>query len=130
MEDSQDWQEPNYEQRLAVHKILDTTPLDNAALAKAWKSYLSRMLKSCGWNKSAINQIFEWGNTGHNWKALWFDDEFQEEKVKTFQSDLMYFSDRMSLDRLFRLHHHYNSIQCSWQLDLHFDPTNRSLLNN
>lgn len=125
MKDSQDWQEPNYELRLAVHKILDTTPLDQPALAKAWKSYLSRMLYSSGWNKSAIDQIFEWGFTGHNWKALWFEDETSEEKIKTFSSDLVYFSDRMSLDRLFRLHHHYNSVQYRWQLETDYVSTNQ-----
>ena len=120
-----DWVEPHYEQRLALHKVLDEMPIDHEKLERAWKSYFCRMLYSSGWNKAAIHQLFAWGFGGHNWKAIWHEDGVsQREKTKSFSSDLSYFSDRMSLDRLFRLHHHYNGIQSKWQLESDSYPTN------
>jgi len=118
------WQEPHYEQRLALHKVLGQTPIDHKALEKAWKSYFSRMLYSSGWNKAAIQQLFAWGFGGHNWKALWHDNVTVDVPAESFRSDLAYFSDRMSLDRLFRLHHHYNAIQQRWQQASDDYPTN------
>ena len=114
----EDWIEKNYEQRLALHRVLGAPTIDHEHLERVWKSYFTRTLYDCGWNKAAIDHIFFWGYGGHNWKVLWFvDDVSKEELVKTFTSDLSYFSDRMSFDRLFRLHHTYNDIQHTWQLE-------------
>lgn len=64
-----------------------------------WLTFVKDYLEMKGWNKQAINDFVEWGEYGFNNKDL--HKEYTKEE---FYSEVMYCSDRMSLDRLFRCH--------------------------
>lgn len=118
-QDHKPWVEPCWEQRRKVQAILTAEgPVNHQALEAAWRSYFFQRLYGMGWNKIAIQDLFTWGASGHNWKALWHGDtegkvtpEDREAYRGHMSSDFGYFSDRMSMDRLFRLHWWFNGIQ-------------------
>lgn len=70
-----------------------------------WKSYCALYLKSFGWNPRAIESFVDWGDGGFNNKLLHFSNSY-----KDFYSEVLYASDRMSMDRLFRCHSKWRNI--------------------
>ncbi len=97
-----------------LHDVLSAEVYDYQALKKAWRAYFCGYLYYLGWNKTAVNHLFEWGNTGHNWKLLHWEPLTSEQRLEAMRSlleEVCYTSDRLSLDRLLRAHHQYNRIQ-------------------
>jgi hypothetical protein len=77
-----------------------------------WEELFKLQLKEWGFNDIASNELFEWGNRGHNWDRLHSTEEEDKlsisECLLQFSGEIYYCSDRMSLDRLFRCHWLYN----------------------
>lgn len=90
---------------------------DHDRLKELWHAYFSACLSDMCWNESAIEDMFDWGKNGHNWSELHWNhcpslEHEYEGDMRSLQGDVFYTSDCMSLDRLFRMHHAYNRIQC------------------
>jgi len=82
---------------------------------KYWKPLYLIQLQQWGFGLSGASVMFNWGESGHNWKKL-HPDEAEEKAspelvLNWFYSEVEYCSDRMSLDRLFRCHWLYNLYQ-------------------
>ena len=82
---------------------------DYKVVSQLWKEVFTSFLSYLRFNEYAIDSLFEWGDFGHNWKDLHKENTeyagLSELQLFThFKGDLDYCSDRMSLDRLFRLH--------------------------
>ena len=79
-----------------------------------WKGYFYIACNLLGIKgKSSVNALFEWGENGHNWEALWlsesdYKDSTISEIYYDFTDEAIYIADRLSLDRLFRTHWLYN----------------------
>ena len=72
-----------------------------------WVVYLARYLKQKGWDEIAIGDFVEWGEyVGFNNEILHMTTDLPE-----FWSEVNYCSDRMSLDRLFRCHVMYRTLE-------------------
>ena len=71
-----------------------------------WIGYAKRYMKRYGWNEKAISDFIDWGENGFNNDLLHF-----KTTIKEFYSEIMYCSDRMSLDRLFRCHCAYRTLK-------------------
>lgn len=82
---------------------------------KYWKPLFVLTLLDFGFNVNSAKKLFNWGEWGHNWKILHWSKEDEElsfeKKLSKFYGEISYCSDRMSFDRLFRIHHIYNLIQ-------------------
>jgi hypothetical protein len=95
-----------------VRKIKDCKY--KSELTLLWKEFFTIYLKSQGFNKKAINKLFEWGDGGHNWVELHQENSEYYGKFgrvrlsQSFKGEVNYIYDRMSLDRLFRAHWIYN----------------------
>lgn len=81
-------------------------------IIKNWKNCFSFFLENWGFNESAIEALFEWGESGHNWDKLHYSDEEWNVSLQgaydAFYWEYQYCCDRMSMDRLFRTHHKFN----------------------
>lgn len=102
--------------REALAAFLLAGAYDYQQLRGLWCGYFADYLYYTGWNKAAVRQVLEWGELGHNWKLLhWTEVEDTPEAyasaMEDMRSEVIYTSDRMSLDRAFRIHHMYNRIQ-------------------
>ncbi len=93
------------------------TEIDYHKFRKLWYNYFSTILKNQKFNQVSIDQLFGWGNFGHNWKTLhdendkdWQHDKTKKQLFDSFYAEVYYISDRMSLDRLFRTHWLFNKI--------------------
>jgi hypothetical protein len=81
---------------------------------RRWKELFCRQLKVWGWNGKAQEDLFGFGQYGHNWEKL--HPTKKEEKKSAadwlidFSSELHYCSDRMGLDRLLRCHWRFNQV--------------------
>lgn len=79
-----------------------------------WYKFFSVALKKYGFNKRAIDELFKWGNSGHNWKELWQENSIDYKNygeillLRAFIYEIEYIYDRVSLDRLFRTHWIFN----------------------
>lgn len=77
-----------------------------------WEELYKKQLFQWQFNKKAANDLFEWGENGHNWSKLHTTEEEDEKTyidwLHDFLYELEYCCDRMSLDRLFRCHWLYN----------------------
>ena len=80
-----------------------------------WKEYHSKALSRLGFNKQSREQLFSWGENGHNWKKLHIGnssyagkDNIRKLLREDFLEDVLYIFDRISLDRLFRCHWLFN----------------------
>jgi hypothetical protein len=71
-----------------------------------WRNFLYEYLKLGEWNEKAIEDFWMWGVCGFNDKRL--HDEYTTEE---FYSEVLYCSDRMNIDRLFRCHSRYRNLK-------------------
>jgi hypothetical protein len=70
-----------------------------------WNEYMKFILHEWGFNQTAIQHLIKWGDGGHNWRLLhWDDKKPYQEYLEEFVYEIAYCSDRMTLDRLFRCH--------------------------
>lgn len=95
-----------------IHKITDSSK-NYKKVKDNWKIIFECVLKEMKFSDYSIKLLFENGKCGHNWRVLHKENtkyaEIGEKDIfKNFQFDLEYSSDRMSFDRLFRLHWLFN----------------------
>lgn len=86
-----------------------------------WEQLYKKQLIQWEFNKKATNDLFEWGENGHNWSKLHTTDEEDKKScinwLDDFSYELDYCCDRMSLDRLFRCHWLYNQAIYKYKQD-------------
>ena len=114
---------------------INTENYDFEKLSKLWYAFFSKYLKFLGFNKKAIDNLFEWGQDGHNWKLLHWDTDENiipiKQLVESFSGELDYITDRMSIDRLFRTHWEFNRLTEDYHRKLRYSGygVNEELLN-
>ncbi len=96
--------------------IREYPDITNDELTRRWKSVFFLIAKCMGFNKLGRRYLFDHLVEG-NWKHLHRTKEenmwSRAKWLDNFASDLWYCSDRMSLDRLTRLHWQYR--QCLYE---------------
>lgn len=72
-----------------------------------WEDTFRKIMRSAfGFNRKASKEMFEWCETSHNWEKLWYDEDTDyKEDFTNFKNDLWYISDRISMDRILRVHY-------------------------
>lgn len=106
-----------------IRKIIESniTIKSIIIIKNKWEQLYKKQLFQWEFNGKATNDLFEWGENGHNWSKLHTTDK-EDEKfcinwLDDFLYELEYCSDRMSLDRLFRCHWLYNQAIYSYKRD-------------
>ncbi len=100
-------------ENLALSVLDGKLNLETAALR--WHDLAVEQLGAFGFPEEQAKLLLKWGEEGHNWVALYFDDTVSKERyLKRFASDVRYCSDRMSLDRILR---------CNWLLHAAMNAT-------
>ena len=84
-------------------------------LTPLWKEFFILAMEEEGIKGESVERLFKWGEHGYNWKALWrenteFKDHTTEKLLESFQSETLYIYDRLSLDRIFRVHWLYQKV--------------------
>jgi len=90
---------------LLIDDLIDWAAKENPTEVDQWLKFCGKILISWGWDKSAIRDYLEWGKYGFNNEMLHFETQISE-----FYSEVLYCSDRMSMDRLFRCHSFYRNL--------------------
>ena len=82
-----------------------------------WEDTFKKIMRSAfGFNKKASDEMFHWCGNGHNWEKLWYDENTSyKEDFEHFKSDLWYISDRISMDRILRVHYMLGSALCKFK---------------
>ena len=78
-----------------------------------WELFFVTYLKSEGFCQKSISKLFSWGELGYNWIDLHlpnteYNGGTKHELLADFKGEVIYISDKCSLDRLFRTHWLYN----------------------
>lgn len=78
-----------------------------------WENYFETTLTEMGFNSKSISHLLNWGQAGHNWNILHrentqYKNHTKYQLISLFNMDVVYMSDRISLDRLFRAHWAYH----------------------
>jgi hypothetical protein len=90
-------------------KIKNTMDMEEICIE--WKKTFRKIMKKAyGFNRKSSNAMFEWVGYNHNWEKLWYDDSVSwESDRESFYYDLGYISDRLSMDRILRVHYMFGS---------------------
>ena len=89
-----------------IDEVIDWATAEDPNRVNEWLGFAKRYMKRWEWNDEAIKDFLEWGKYGFNNKLLHF-----ETGLIAFYSEILYCSDRMSLDRLFRCHVAYRTLK-------------------
>jgi hypothetical protein len=89
---------------------------DEDAILRLWKAFLIHALTNIyKFNTRAAEEMFKWGAGGYNWKRL-HNTEGINYTLSDFKNEVLYISDRIGLDRLFRAHWLINQIMIEQRL--------------
>jgi hypothetical protein len=89
-----------------IDEVLEWSCLANPKNTSSWLKFAARYMKFWGWNQAAITDFLVWGKHGFN------NDLFHKSTpIESFYGEVEYSSDRMSLDRLFRCHVKYQTLE-------------------
>ena len=114
-----------------IENIIDDTNRTNVTteeylkIKELWKKYFYKiMYYKFGSSRFFAREFFDWGKYGYNWNVL-HQNEMYKEDASTFQclsdfyGELFYVSDRISYDRLFRVHWLWNRFEYSFLKEIH-----------
>ena len=88
-----------------MDEILEWSYEEDPNKVDQWLDFAEKYMKEWDWNDIAIKDFLNWGEYGFNNKLLHF-----ETSIESFYLEVQYCSDRMSIDRLFRCHVKYRTL--------------------